>query len=263
MKQRIITALCGIPLLIVAIWFGEPWFPLLIATAAVLGIMEFYQMEPLSRERLPTIFGILLVLLFILSPHLEDPRVVPSLLASTVLLPLIWLLLRRSKENILPNWVWISGGIVYVGWALSLYVSLRGMPNGKEWVLLAFLCTFACDSSAFFIGRRWGRYLLMPTISPGKTQEGAVAGLLAAVAVTFLLGIILGLPINYWQMALLGFLIGLFAQVGDAVESLLKRRAGIKEAGSVMPGHGGMLDRLDSIIFVGIVVYYYVLWVMA
>ena len=263
MKQRVITALWSIPLVLAAIWFDKPWFPwfsLVIAAAAILGILEFYRIAPLPRERLLTAFGVLWVLLFILSPHLNDARIMPTLLASTVLVPLIWLLCRPSKENILSNWVWSCGGVIYVGWALSLYVRLREMPQGMEWTLLALLSTFACDSAAFFVGRAWGKHPLIPTISPGKTKEGAIAGLAGAVAAVFIIGIILSPSLNHWQMALLGCLIGIFAQFGDMVESLLKRSAGVKESGRAIPGHGGMLDRLDSIIFVGIVVYYYAIW---
>jgi phosphatidate cytidylyltransferase len=147
---------------------------------------------------------------------------------------------------------------------------LRGLEDGRNWVYLAMLTTFANDTGAYFIGRARGKRKLAPTISPSKTWEGAVGGLICAILAATVIAMIirlisveLGAPFAfaYWQVITLGFLVGLFAQLGDLVESLLKRNMGVKESGNLLPGHGGVLDRFDSLIFVGAVVYYYVLWV--
>ena len=165
------------------------------------------------------------------------------------------------------SWAWTLAGILYMGWMLGYYVALREVDQGKGWVIFVFLSTFACDTAAFFIGSAWGRRPLAPTISPGKTWEGAIGGFLAALAAALILYTLLdvaglSLPISSAQTILLGCFIGLLAQLGDLLESLLKRRAGVKDSGSLIPGHGGILDRIDSLVFTGVIVYYYVIWVV-
>jgi phosphatidate cytidylyltransferase len=145
---------------------------------------------------------------------------------------------------------------------LSHYVALRNMEEGIQWVFLAVLCTFACDTGAYFGGRAWGKHQMAPVISPKKTWEGAASGFVATVAAAVALNAIftaLGqeLPVTYLEVALLGAVIGVVSQIGDLCESQLKRKAGVKDSGSLLPGHGGVLDRMDSIVFVGVVVYYY------
>ena len=118
----------------------------------------------------------------------------------------------------------------------------------------------------FFVGRRWGKRKLASSISPRKTWEGAIGGLLSGIAGAFIVFAILNvfspLPLSYWQLILLGFLVSLFAQLGDLVESLLKRNLGAGESGKLLPGHGGILDRFDSLILAGVVVYYYAICVV-
>jgi phosphatidate cytidylyltransferase len=154
---------------------------------------------------------------------------------------------------------------------LSYWLNLRGLDDGRNWVYLAMLTTFANDTGAYFIGRATGKHKLTPAISPAKTWEGAIGGLASAVVAAVIVATVLklisvqvGAPFvfGYWQITLLGFLVGLFAQLGDLVESLLKRNMGVKESGNLLPGHGGVLDRFDSLIFVGAVVYYYAVWVL-
>ena len=154
-------------------------------------------------------------------------------------------------------------GILYVGWLLSYLVALR-LDAGSSWLFLALLATFGSDTAAFFVGRALGKHLLAPRISPHKTWEGAVGGVCGAIVVSllFTLPTPLQVPLNYGQAVLLGLLVSVFGQLGDLVESLLKRTVGVKEAGKLIPGHGGALDRIDSVVFAGIVVYYYVIWVV-
>jgi len=183
-------------------------------------------------------------------------------LTSIVILPLIWLILRPQKELAFVRWAWTIAGILYVGWLLSHLVALRGLDAGRDWVFFALFITFASDTSAFFVGRALGRHHLAPRISPGKTWEGAVAGAFGAIIVSLLLVTLLSLPLSYWQAILLGLVVSIFGQLGDLVESLFKRNMGAKESGRSIPGHGGALDRIDSVVFAGIVVYYYVVWVL-
>jgi phosphatidate cytidylyltransferase len=148
--------------------------------------------------------------------------------------------------------------ILYIGWMLSYWVQLRSLEAGRALVFLAMFTTFANDTSAFFVGRAWGKHALAPSISSGKTWEGVAGGVAASVAISLIIRLIFPLPFNYWQTALAGLIISVFAQLGDLVESVLKRNAGVKDAGKLIPGHGGTLDRVDSLIFTGVIVYYLV-----
>jgi len=268
LKHRVITAAVGVPLVILAIWFGDPWpwLTLLIAAAALAGTYEFYHMANFDRREPLLYLGLLWALALVLSPHYRSPDALPIAITATALISLICLLCRPSKEGAFHNWAWAIVGALYVGWMLSYWLNLRGLEDGRNWVYLAMLTTFANDTGAYFIGRARGKHKLAPTISEGKTWEGAIGGLMCAVVGAVVIATVLN-PISpftfrYWQIILLGFLVGLFAQLGDLVESLLKRNTGVKESGNLLPGHGGILDRFDSLIFVGAVVYYYVIWVV-
>ena len=265
LRQRVITALWGVPVLFAIVWFGEPWYTLLLAAGALLGVLEFYRLIDPSKGQPLTYFGLVWTLLFVLIPHAHFLNIDPLqftllLLASAVVFPLIWLVLRHRRRDAIGGWAWTIFGVLYMGWLFSYFVALRGLEDGRGWVLLALCTIFATDSGAFFAGSRLGRHSLAPKISPGKTWEGAVAGFLSAIAASLILRAILCLPLNYWHIALLGCLIGVVAQLGDLVESSLKRGVGVKDSGNLIPGHGGVLDRVDSVVFVGVVVYYYVIW---
>jgi len=265
LKKRVITALCGLPLLIVAVWFDKPlpWFTILVAIWGLLAVFEFYRLVAVSEVRSLTAFGLLWTLLFILSPHFDYDFAVPLLLTSAIVLSLVWLVLYPQKEGVFLGWVWAIAGIIYVGWLLSFLVALR-LEAGRNWVFFALFTTFGSDTVAFFVGRALGRHRLAPSISPNKTWEGAIGGVFGAIIVSLLFTLTtpLNLPINYGQAVLLGLLVSVFGQFGDLVESLLKRNVGVKESGKMMPGHGGFLDRMDSVVFAGIVVYLYCIFVV-
>ncbi len=145
---------------------------------------------------------------------------------------------------------------------------LLGLDNGLSMAgigmaglgILALFSTFAVDTTAYFVGRAWGRHKMAPTVSPGKTWEGAMGGLVGAIVAVIALALLLDVDISYSEMVILGVLIAVFAQLGDLAESKLKRSVGVKEASNLIPGHGGILDRLDSIVFTGVVVYYCLRW---
>lgn len=267
LKQRVVTAAIVIPIVVSLIWFGDPWFSFFIAAVVLLGTFEFYRVSGNLDRRQPLVYlGLLWALALALSPHYKNTSVLPIVITAATVISLVWLLFRAPQEDAFRNWAWVVAGVLYVGWLLGYWLNLRILPDGRGWVYLAMFTTFANDTSAFFIGRTWGKRKLVSAISPAKTWEGALGGLLIAVVVTVAISRIPILfsssPLEYWQAILLGCLISVFAQLGDLVESLLKRNMRIKESGKLLPGHGGILDRFDSLIFTGVVVYYYVVWLM-
>ena len=269
MRKRWLSALVLFAIVFVAVWFDSPAYSVVLAVFATLGALEFFGMAGLPKYHPLTIFGLVWVLLFILVAHFEG-NYTPLLLASAVGFSLIWLIFSTSVKDAAVYWAWTLAGIIYIGWMMSHFIPLRqldsagGADIGRDWVLFALFTNIAVDTTAFFVGRAWGRHRLAVTISAKKTWEGAVAGFAAAIATALVLTVILPNLANvpYWQAAILGAIVGVFAQLGDLAESLLKRSAGLKDSGTMVPGHGGLLDRMDSIIFTVVVVYYYVTFVI-
>jgi phosphatidate cytidylyltransferase len=270
LRQRVLSSVVVLPVLILAIWFDGPWYVLVAAVVALLGIVEFYAMAGLARLQPVTLFGTLWTLFFIAnacyapSYGSETTQLLAALalVGSGVVVSLVCVLVqRRSGDRVLANWSWSLAGVLYMGLLLSYWVLMMD-SYGREWVLIALLSTFAVDTSAYFVGRTWGKHRLAPSISPGKTWEGAVGGLVGSVAAAVLLSVFLDVGVAYWKVMLVGFAVGISAQLGDLTESKLKRSVGVKEAGNLIPGHGGILDRLDSVVFTGVVVYYCLEWLV-
>ena len=178
-------------------------------------------------------------------------------------LALLWLIaVYPSGRRYLTASIYLLGGPIYVGFLLGHSLVLREVGDsndlGRSWLLFAVLVTFATDTGAFFTGRTLGRRPMAPGISPGKTWEGGAGGLLLAVAAALALGQVFDLAIPRWQVGIIGATVGVLAQWGDLLESKLKRISGVKDAGSIIPGHGGVLDRLDSVVVTVPTVYYLV-----
>jgi phosphatidate cytidylyltransferase len=158
--------------------------------------------------------------------------------------------------------LWVVSGVVYVGFLGAHLVLLRELDDDGDWVFVAVLATWAADTGAYFVGRLIGRRQIAPAISPGKTLEGSIACVAVGFPAVFLVAWVTGLDIDEAELAPLALLLPLVAIVGDLGESLIKRGAGIKDASELVPGHGGFLDRLDSILFTVPLVFYYVIWVI-
>ena len=151
-------------------------------------------------------------------------------------------------------------GVSYICLPFSFLISLRGLAQGRWWVLFLLVIIWVNDSGAYITGSFAGRHKLSPVISPNKTIEGAVGGVAAGVAAALIMNGYVGLGFVPGVLTLLAVLMGLVAIGGDLVESAIKRSAGAKDSGTIIPGHGGMLDRIDSLIFTIPVLYYFLLW---
>lgn len=252
MRQRWLTALLAMPLVLVALATPSPW-PLL-ALAALLALGGLYELAKLCTASPSWVCGVgsafFVGLAYLTLASLDARR---ALLAS-VLVAVMGLVgvaairlrpnLRRLDLRPAIASLWIVGPVVGL---LALHVSPRSGPWMGGPALLAVLPVWAGDTAAIFAGRAWGKRKLAPTISPNKTVEGAVAGFLASV----LIGCAAGLWLNLGGPAFgaaAGAAAGLFGQAGDLLESALKRAAGVKDSGALFPGHGGVLDRLDSML---------------
>ncbi len=267
--KRVLVSVVVVPLVSAAVWLGGPWLSAFAVTWGSIAAYELYHMVGSARVKPLTGVGLFFTVLFILNPHFDRTVFLPALLTASVAVPLIWLIFLRDKEEAFARWVWTLAGYIYIGWLLSYYVALRNgyaplglaPDGGRNWVFFALFTTFVSDSFAYLFGKKWGRHRLAPKISPGKSWEGAAAGLLCAAVFSlfFLLPTPLRLPLNPAQAVLLGVAVSIFGQIGDLAKSLLKRNMGVKDSSRLLPGHGGFLDRLDSLLFAGVTVYYYVL----
>ncbi|MBI4303094.1 MAG: phosphatidate cytidylyltransferase [Chloroflexi bacterium] len=273
LKKRVITALCIIPILVAAVWFDTPlpWFTIFAAAWGFGAAYEFYKLTS-TKAPILTWFGLIWTVLFLVSRNanllsvlrLDPDSVTPLLLTSGIVLSLVWLLRHPHRLDAFAGWAWTMAGILYLGWLLGYLVALRDLDNGRNWVFLALFATFASDTAAFVVGKSLGRHHLAPHISPAKTWEGSVGGVLGAIIASlfFILPTPLQLGLSWGAAVLLGLIVSVFGQLGDLAESVFKRNMGVKDSGNLIPGHGGVLDRTDSIVFAGIVVYYYVVWMV-
>jgi phosphatidate cytidylyltransferase len=172
------------------------------------------------------------------------------LVVVVVIASLVALVVRPTSNRALVDWALSLGLALYLGGLMQFYFPLRRLPTefvAGFWVIALLILSWVCDSSAYFVGGAIGRIRLAPSISPKKSVEGAVAGLAAAALVGPLLGLAAGQP--PLLMAGYGLVIALATIAGDLVESLVKRQTGVKDSGVLIPGHGGLLDRMDSLLF--------------
>ena len=268
MTTRIATAAVGVPLLVLAAWAGGLWF-LALAAAAAVGSLE---VSAMARRRghkpaatLAQAWAVAMVAAaYVASTAGDSPAeaaavlAVVALVAQGVVLPVtLW---RSTPSRAVANWAVTAGAALYPGLLLAYAPLLRSLDDGFLWVLLLLGTVFASDTAAFFTGRLLGRSRMAPRISPGKTWEGTAAGLVAAAAASTVLATALGLPLAPPFAAALGVAVGVVAILGDLAESALKRACGVKDSGTLVPGHGGVLDRLDSIVFNLPLMYHFIAW---
>ena len=261
MRARLVSAMVALSLVLLLVWLGDPLYSLVVVVAAIWGWVEFASLGPLRGRLDFLVFGAIPILAFLANAFFGGAWLAPALVF-VLLGTSAWVLLRSPVHDAAVQWGWTLAGVLYLGWTLGHFIALRHQTLGKEWVFFLLLTTFACDTMAFLVGRRWGRHKLATTISPSKTWEGGLMGLVASLVVGPTLVWLLRSPIPWWQGLALGGLVGVFAQLGDLMESALKRGAGVKDAGTFLPGHGGILDRMDSLLFSVVVLYYYVLWIL-
>ncbi|MDM8522696.1 phosphatidate cytidylyltransferase [Desulfococcaceae bacterium HSG8] len=251
--KRWITGLSALPFLIFPIYKGEIYFIILLSIACLLALCEYFRIAFNPKSK--TISGIIIIAalltgqLMILSAH-RDPHLITALIALNLIISGLFSLTQfKNDPFILENIAKQVQGVVYIPLPLSFLVIIRNGPDGMAWIFFLLCIVFAGDIGAFYAGSYLGRHKLCPSVSPGKTVEGSVGGLAANIIVGALFKAIF-LPALPWGISILLFLlIGAAGQVGDLFESEFKRSSGIKDSGSILPGHGGILDRIDALLF--------------
>ena len=271
LRKRIITALIGIPLLVLAIQRGgEALFLCIVLITAAAALMELFSMtstRPSLVKWISLAAGLFIILLigqyrhviiFANAQHQGSPiSLLLTMPTLTVFALLLFLYAAYPRNTLLIRQPFVTVlGVLYISLFLSYLVLLHAGQNGRNWIFFLLIVLWCTDIGAYAVGRIWGRHKLSPLVSPHKTIEGAVGGLIFSLVAAVILKKLLLEDLGLAQAAALSFVIAVPGQAGDLCESALKRYFGVKDSGTMLPGHGGMLDRIDSLLFAAPLTYY-------
>ncbi len=262
-RTRIITALIGLPLLVLCIVYAsQALFVMLVLVAAMIGMLEFYRMTLPAQRSLEKSVAASFGLLFAVQICWQKPHAAILVLCLTLLLLSILFLFRfRDLGQVVTHLALSVFGILYVPFLLAHLVLLRNLEYGIQWVFLALVVAMAGDSAAYFVGSAVGRRKLYPAISPNKSVEGALGGLAGSVLGACVFKYLFLPQTSAAVIVVMALGLAVLGQLGDLFESMLKRSCGVKDSGTIIPGHGGLLDRLDSLLFVFPAAYYFVFFI--
>ncbi len=215
-------------------------------------------LERRSEGRMAAVAGAAMILIF---PTAQGILVPGGLILLFFFFGLLFLFRYRNLKTVSQHLALLLFGFLYLSLPLGHLSLLRNLPMGREWVFLTILIIMAGDTAAYFIGSSIGRHRLYPAISPKKSVEGAIGGLAGSLGGAFLAKWVFLPSLDFMDALILGLVVGSFGQLGDLFESMLKRGCGVKDSGAIIPGHGGILDRLDSLLFAFPPVFYYAILV--
>jgi phosphatidate cytidylyltransferase len=257
--KRWITGVVTIPILFgIVAYGGEAIFAVLIIVVSLTGMQEYNRMafgRGISLEKMETL---IISLFILLTAFYANPPLLLVVLTFAVMTVLILNLFRIRKQGLnMSHADQVILGIVYIPFLMSHLILIRQTESGVLWIFFILVMAFAGDTAAYYVGRRLGKRKLYPEVSPGKTVEGTIGLVVGSVAACILFRqyFFPALPVGH--AVVLGFVGSVLGQFGDLCESVLKRAAGVKDSGTLFPGHGGILDRLDCLIFITPFVYYY------
>jgi phosphatidate cytidylyltransferase len=252
----------ALPLLILLILKGSYFlFACFILVLSLLGLAEFYRMALPERKlegSVASLAGVALPLALVFPGYLPFMGAVTS---CVILAALLFLFRFTDIKTAAGESALLLLGILYVPLLLGHLLLLRGLPHGIQWVFLLLVIVMAGDSGAYYVGCNFGRRKLYPAVSPNKSVEGALGGVAGSLAGAFIARGTFFPELTVVDAVLTAILLGILGQLGDLFESLLKRSFGVKDSGTIVPGHGGILDRLDSILFAAPVAYYYAVFI--
>jgi phosphatidate cytidylyltransferase len=258
--KRWITGLVALPFLIYLIYLGGIAFLLLIGLACICSLWEYFRIvfnaEQRPRSSIIVWWAYFVSLVILGATHIDGPAgMVTAVAFNLVIVGLFSVFIYKANPlvgDIIQKQVL---GIVYIPLLLSFLIMIRREPDGMTWIYFLLAIIFAGDISAYYVGSYLGRHKLNPAVSPGKTIEGAIGGLVGNL-LAGAVGIYFFLPTLSWAIGIVFFLgVGIAGQVGDLFESELKRSSSIKDSGGLLPGHGGFLDRIDALLFASPVTY--------
>lgn len=264
LRTRLLTALVALPLVVLLIKVGGIPFFALVLTVLTVAVVEFCSLMKKGQFRPALPWALLLLLVLLLDAQFPEWEIFRPGFSLVLLGSLAWQLAHRQGQPV-ADWSLTVIGALYVGWCGWHLLRLRSLPDGLWWVMTVLPAVWFADSGAYFVGRAWGRHKMAPKLSPGKTWEGYVGGILSGTLLTAGLAAL-------WSLAAgpagpraadgagLGLLAAVLSPLGDLAVSMFKRQVGAKDSGTLFPGHGGALDRIDSLLWAVVLGYYFVLW---
>lgn len=259
----VLLGFVGAVLYVFPVWL----FTFVVASFVAMAQLEFFWMMEKKRIAVYKYFGtavgaLLPVVVFLRGylPALRSSELLLIVIASLMAFVLQFLRRDEAKDHVISVAVTLFS-IFYISWFFSFLVEIRLLPSGADLVAYLILVTKSTDMGAYFIGARWGRKELIPRISPSKTREGSLGGMISSVLVSLVVGVWLT-PFTSGELVLMGAMLGLFAQVGDLVESLIKRNSGIKDSAKYLNGIGGFMDLMDSLLLTAPAFYAYLIMVL-
>jgi phosphatidate cytidylyltransferase len=257
-QNRLITGAVGLIVVVLTVGYGsKPIFFLFVVLIQILALKEFYALgshKP-SSQVVGIAAGAALAGGFFV---LDKPVMIAAMTGIGLILCLFSLLSFESSEPHHADLERQVLGTFVIAFFLSHLIWVRGLEHGKLWVFFLITVIFACDTCALYGGKLFGSHKLSPSISPGKTVEGTIAGVLGGCVAGFAFGVFFFPPIEHMILIPLSVMLCILGQVGDLWESALKREARVKDSGTLLPGHGGFLDRVDSILFTAPFLYYFI-----
>jgi len=269
--KRIGTAAVLIPLVLLLIFAGPTWLLTLVAAlVAELALWEYLALADAAGAKTPRI-AVMVAVGLLFACVFRRPDFLGPVLGALGLALFIVCAFRSPMNRVLPDTAYSVFGLLYIGVSLTTLPLLSEQENGPSLLLFLFFVVWSGDTAALYVGRAWGRRKLAPAISPGKTWEGSIASIVGSVLIALLLILLAGelsrgnfgrlssllsYPGSIFGWLVLAAILNVAAQVGDLVESAIKRGAGVKDSGTMLPGHGGMLDRIDALLVAAPVLWY-------
>lgn len=261
MKTRILTAIILIPLLVLVLLSNSTVIAGAVIVISLVGLYEFYKATGLKDKKCLCALGYLAAIAVPLMKSYVNPLVYVPLIYLFMLL-LFVIMLAQHKTVSVTDAAMVIFSVIYIPYFLTNLLYIREVEYGRILIWIPFIGAFLTDTCAYFAGVFLGKHKLCPGISPKKTIEGSVGGILGCMAACMLYGLLMEqvwcLNVNYISLTVLGFAMSVVSQIGDLSASIIKRKFGIKDYGSLFPGHGGILDRLDSVIMIAPMVYLYI-----
>ncbi|MDO8461626.1 MAG: phosphatidate cytidylyltransferase [Deltaproteobacteria bacterium] len=262
--KRLLSVLIGVPVLIFVLFYTSPfWFKLLVAACSLLALSEFYRIVFSAGEKKKKYFGLIIgafySILVLFSPAQELSFMVPVTLV--ILITFCFLIREANRGEAALEGIASQAGLYLLGTfyvaGFTLYVALlRERPQGIFWIMMLLMGTWLNDTTAYLVGHAIGHHKLAVRVSPGKTIEGFVGGFFGTAVALFVVRGFFHNPISIKATIFLTLVIGFLGPVGDLAESLIKRSYQVKDSGNLIPGHGGVFDRIDALLFNAPFVYY-------
>lgn len=258
MLFRILSALVGLPIIFGVVVFGPHSLFVFCCLVASLGTLELSRLLTRINVKLRIGPSLLITIITVANGYVSNRFLLEIFCLSLGISAILFLRQPFNKSSVVDSLTTFSSPFI-LGIPFSIILVIRAMEGGVSWIILILLVTFGTDSFAYFVGKLFGRRMMAKTISPSKTLEGALGGLIGGLILGTIWGGLSALNLPTWQAALFGLTLSVSGQIGDLIESAFKRAVDVKDSGGLIPGHGGILDRVDSVALNTVVAYYLII----